>query len=38
VWSLDGDTLSLMLLESFDADDRDLVALVTEHDVTRVAP
>jgi hypothetical protein len=37
-WSLDGDTLSLTLLEGYDPEERDMVALVTEHDYTRVAP
>jgi hypothetical protein len=37
-WSLDGDILSLTLLEGYDPDERDMVALITEHDYTRVAP
>jgi hypothetical protein len=37
-WSLDGDTLSLELLELYDPEERDIVALITEHDYTRVTP
>jgi hypothetical protein len=37
-WSLEGDSLSLDLLELFDPEERDIVALITEHDYTRVAP
>jgi hypothetical protein len=37
-WSLDGDTLSLTLLEGYDPEERDMVALITEHDYTRVTP
>jgi hypothetical protein len=35
---LDGDTLSLELLELDDPEERDIVAIITEHDYTRVAP
>jgi hypothetical protein len=35
-WTLDGDTLSLTLLELFEPEERDIVALITEHDYTRV--
>jgi hypothetical protein len=37
-WSLDGDTLSLTLLEGYDPGERDMVALITEHDYARVDP
>jgi hypothetical protein len=37
-WSLDGDTLSLALLEGYDPEERDMVALIPEHDYSRVAP
>jgi hypothetical protein len=37
-WSLDGDTLSLQLLELDDPEEHDIVSLITEHDYTRVAP
>jgi hypothetical protein len=37
-WTLDGDTLSLVLVELFDPESRDIVALITEHDYVRVSP
>lgn len=35
-WTTEGDTLSLELLELFDPEERDIVALITEHDHTRI--
>jgi hypothetical protein len=37
-WTLEGDTLSLELLELDDPEERDIVALITEHDYTRATP